>query len=175
MMGSGKSTIGRLLSEATGWPYIDNDELVRRSRGATARQILAERGEDRLRDAESDALMLGIETPPPAVVGVAAGTILDPANRERLRTGGVVVWLRTDAAILESRAVGAEHRPWVDSGMRTWISDAAAERESLYASVADIVIDTGARPPEASAAELLDRLRDIPACRKALGSDELPE
>ena len=83
MMGSGKSTIGRLLSEATGWPYIDNDELVRRSRGATARQILAERGEDRLRDAESDALMLGIETPPPAVVGVAAGTILDPANASR--------------------------------------------------------------------------------------------
>ena len=33
--------------------------------------------------------------------------------------------------------------------------------------------DTGARPPEASAAELLDRLRDIPACRKALGSNEL--
>ena len=77
------------------------------------------------------------------------------------------------AAADASRAVGAEHRPWVDSGMRTWISDAAAERESLYASVADIVIDTGARPPEASAAELLDRLRDIPACRKALGSNEL--
>ena len=28
MMGSGKSTIGRLLSEATGWRYVDNDELV---------------------------------------------------------------------------------------------------------------------------------------------------
>ena len=33
MMGSGKSTIGRLLAEATGWPYVDNDELVRRSHG----------------------------------------------------------------------------------------------------------------------------------------------
>ena len=56
MMGSGKSTIGRLLSDATGWPYIDNDELVRQTHGATARQILAERGEARMRAAESDAL-----------------------------------------------------------------------------------------------------------------------
>ncbi|MEO5985917.1 MAG: shikimate kinase, partial [Candidatus Limnocylindria bacterium] len=36
-MGSGKSTIGRLLADATGWPYLDNDELVSRTRGTTAR------------------------------------------------------------------------------------------------------------------------------------------
>lgn len=38
MMGSGKTTIGRLLVERTGWPYLDNDELLARRSGMTARE-----------------------------------------------------------------------------------------------------------------------------------------
>jgi shikimate kinase len=174
MMGSGKSTIGRLLSSATGWPYLDNDELVRQSHGATTRQILADRGEAEMRDAESGALALGIEVPAPAVIGVAAGAILEPSNRERLRTGGIVVWLRADAAAIEARAMGADHRPWLDTGAGTWIRDTVARRDPLYASIADIVIDTGAKPAEESAAELLARLASVAACPVTVSSDELP-
>lgn len=174
MMGSGKSTIGRLLAGATGWPYVDNDELVHRSHGSTAREILAEHGEDRMRAAESDALALGLTNPAPALIGVAGGTILDPANRKRLAGGGVVVWLRADAAALESRAMGADHRPWLDTGGGSWIRDATVERDPLYASVADIVVDTGSSEPEQSADEILARLRTIPACRAALSSPEPP-
>jgi shikimate kinase len=165
MMGSGKSTIGRLLSDATGWAYVDNDDLVRRTHGMTSRQLLAERGEAAMRTAESDALALGLDVPEPAIIGVAAGTILDSVNRDRLRTGGVVVWLRADAASLEARAMGAEHRPWLDSGGGSWIRDTTAERDPLYASVADITIDTGTGSPGAAAAELHGRLRDVEACR----------
>jgi shikimate kinase len=165
MMGSGKSTIGRLLSEATGWPYVDNDDLVRRAHGVTPRQLLAERGEAAMRTAESDALAQGLEVPEPAIIGVAAGTIVDPANRDRLRTGGIVAWMRADADTLATRAMGAEHRPWIDNGGGSWIRDTTAERDPLYASVADITIDTGTGSPEAAAAELQERLRDVDACR----------
>lgn len=144
MMGSGKSTIGRLLSESTGWPYLDNDELVRQANGMTARELLAERGEDAMRRAESDALAVGIAQPLPAILGVAAGVILDPEDRERLRTGAIVVWLRAAAAVLESRASGAEHRPWLDAADASWTRDAVSQREPLYASVADFVLDTDA-------------------------------
>ena len=164
MMGSGKSTIGRLLSEATGWPYIDNDELVRRSHSATPRELLAQRGAAVMRAAESSALALGLEVPEPAIIGVAAGTILEPTNRERLRDGGIVIWLRTGADALESRAMEAEHRPWIDTGGGSWIREAAAEREPLYASVADIIIDTTAGSPGAAAAELRGRLLAFDAC-----------
>jgi shikimate kinase len=156
MMGSGKSTIGRLLSEATGWRYLDNDELVRRAHGTTARALLAERGEPGMRRAESDALALGLELPPPAIVSVAGGVILDALDRDRLRAGAIVVWLRADAAVLESRAVGAEHRPWLDSSAASWMRRAVAEREPLYASVADLVLDTVTGTP-AVAAEKLHR------------------
>src|SRR5687767_8380329 len=88
MMGSGKTTIGRLLAERTGWPYFDNDELLGRGFKMTARG-LATKGEPGLRQAESDALRLGLECEPPCIVGAAAGTILDAENRRRLRKSGI--------------------------------------------------------------------------------------
>jgi shikimate kinase len=169
MMGSGKSTIGRLVAAATGWPYVDNDELVRRSHGTTARAILAERGKEAMRAAESDALGLGLEAAAPVLIGVAAGTILDPADRARLREGGVVVWLRADAEVLESRAAGADHRPFIDAGGARWVRDAVIERDPLYASVADIVVDTGRQSADASAEEVLGALSAVPACQSVLG------
>ena len=174
MMGSGKSTIGRLLSAETGWQYVDNDELVRQAHGATARQILAERGEAPMRAAESEALRRGVLGPSPSVIGVAGGTILQPENRELLRSGGVVVWLRADATALESRAMGADHRPWLDTGGGSWIRDAVVERDPLYASVADMVIDTGTKAAAESATELLEWLVTLPACRPAISSGEPP-
>ena len=174
MMGSGKSTIGRLLSAETGWPYVDNDDLIRQAHGATARQILAERGEAPMRAAESEALARGVRGPAPSVIGIAGGTILQPENRELLRSGGVVVWLRADATALESRAMSADHRPWLDSGGGSWIRDAVAERDPLYASVADVVIDTGTKAAAESATELLEWLGTLPACRPAISSGEPP-
>jgi shikimate kinase len=167
MMGSGKSTIGRLLADATGWPYVDNDELVLRAHGATPRTLLAERGEAAMRGAESDALASGVAVPAPAIVGVAAGVILDADNRETLRNGGIVVWLRAGAEGLAARAAGAEHRPWLDADPRAWMTAALLEREPLYASVADHVVDTDTAPPEETAAGLAELLLAEAACATA--------
>ena len=171
MMGSGKSTVGRLVAERMAWPYLDNDDLVQRAHGTTARELLAERGDGALRDAEGEALELGVTTPAPAVIGVAAGTVLDAERREVMREGGIVVWLRADAAILESRAMRGEHRPWLDRHGASWIRDTAAEREPLYASVADFRVDTGVNSPEAAASEIIGHLQTVDACQSALGSD----
>jgi shikimate kinase len=148
MMGSGKTTIGRLLSEATGWPYVDNDELVRRHSGTTAREVLADGGEDRLREVESAALALGVELPPPVVVGVAAGTVLEPKNRALMEDAGVVVWLRAATDTLVRRAGHAAHRPFIDRDGARWMEEAAAERDPLYAAIADVTVDTGASSPD---------------------------
>ncbi len=164
MMGSGKSTIGRLLSEATGWPYVDNDELVLRSNGATPRQLLAERGEAAMRAAESSALAMGLEIPGPAIIGAAAGTILDERNRDRMRDGGIVVWLRAASSILAERAAGSEHRPWLEGDAESWMREAVAERDPLYASAADITLDTTSYPPDASVLELRRRLEATGRC-----------
>lgn len=164
MMGSGKSTIGRLLATSSGWPYVDNDDLVVRAHGATSRRLVAERGETEMRRAESEALADGIVLPPPTIVGVAAGVIRDEANRRSLRDGGIVVWLRAAPDVLAERAAGADHRPWLDEDPAAWMSATLAQREPLYAAVADRVVDTDSMPPEAAVRELLDWLRSETAC-----------
>jgi shikimate kinase len=170
MMGSGKTTIGRRLSELTGWPLYDNDEIVLRLAGTTPRQILAEQGERGLRDAESAALAEALDQPPPCIVGAAAGTILDPANQALFDRSpvDVVVWLRAAPETLAARALGAEHRPWLDTGGRGWIETATTEREPLYASVADMVLDTADRQAQAIAEELVARLALVEACGEEL-------
>jgi shikimate kinase len=167
MMGSGKTTIGRLLSEATGWPYVDNDELVRRQSGTTAREVLAGGGEDSLREVESAALALGVELPPPIIVGVAAGTVLDPKNRALMDAAGVVVWLRAATETLVRRAGDAAHRPFIDREGAGWMTETAREREPLYAAIADVTVNTGASTPDESVGEIRSRLAEIGVCADA--------
>jgi shikimate kinase len=167
MMGSGKSTVGRLLATRSGWPYVDNDDLVRRVAGTTAREVLARHGEDRMRTAEAEALRLGLETPTPSIIGIAAGTILDPAHRERLSRNGIVAWLQADPAVLAERAVGGSHRPWLDGDAEAWMRETGAERNPLYRSIADLTVDTGASSAEEVARDLHRRLAALPACAGA--------
>lgn len=168
MMGSGKTTVGRLLARQTGWPLHDNDELVFRLFDATPRQILASGGEIKLRAAESEALAMGLEAPAPCIVGAAGGTILDDANRRNLRDAGIVVWLRAAPATVAKRAKGGSHRPWLDTGGESWIREAVTERDPLYASIADVTVDANARKPAAVASEILEHLREVEPCSEQL-------
>ena len=160
MMGSGKSSVGRELSRRTGWPFIDNDTLVERVTGLTARQLLEERGAEAMRRAEADALVAGTRLDPPAIVAVAAGTILDAGQRAMIAQAGFVAWLKAPASVLAKRAVGGGHRPWLEGDALGWFEAATAERDSLYASVADVEIDTVVTGP-AEAAEAILRAATI--------------
>jgi shikimate kinase len=169
LMGSGKTTVGRLLAGLTGWPYLDNDELIEQAAGRTARQLLAEGGESALRLAEADALEAALTTPPPCICGVAAGTITSPRGRRALADGGIVVWLTADPATLAGRAVSAIHRPWLEEDAEGWLRETAAERNPLYGEVSDLVVDTAERTPDEVAALIHAELRERPACRAWLG------
>jgi shikimate kinase len=56
MMGSGKTTVARELARRTGWPMVDNDDLVRTMTAREPAAIAADDGEDALHDAEAAAL-----------------------------------------------------------------------------------------------------------------------
>jgi shikimate kinase len=158
MMGSGKSVVGRALAERTGWPFVDNDALLERATGRTARELVDAGGEAALRAAESAALREGVAIGPPVIVATAAGTVLDPDDRRRIDDAGVVVWLRAPADVLVERAVGAEHRPWLDTDPAGWFAAALSEREPLYASIADLEIDTSRVKPHDAAELVANRL-----------------
>lgn len=159
MMGAGKTTVGRELSARTGWPYVDNDELLRRQTGRDPAEIRATEGEDVLHLAESDALDEALGMEPPVIIGVAAATVLDPAAREALRDGGHVVWLRASPeTLLERIGSGAGRRE--DATDPEWVRKRARERQTLYASVASQIVDTDGRTPGEVSEEILRRLQE---------------
>ena len=159
-MGSGKTTVGRELSTQMGWPYVDNDDVLREQTGREPAEIRATEGEDVLHLAESDALDAALGMKPPAIIGVAAAAVLDPAAREALREGGHVVWLRARPETLFDRiSKGPTGGRREDAADLDWLRKRAREREMLYASVASQIVDVDDRSPREVAGEIRERLQ----------------
>ena len=157
MMGAGKTTVVRELSERTGWPYVDNDDVLREQTGREPAEIRASEGEDVLHLAESDALDKALSLEPPRIIGVAAAAVLDPAAREALREAGHVVWLRASPETLRER-IGSGGGRRDDATDLEWLRKRAREREMLYASVASQIVDVDDRTSAEAAQDIIRRL-----------------
>jgi shikimate kinase len=157
MMGAGKTTIGHALSARLGWPYLDNDELLARAVGKDTRRVQLEDGEAVLRHDESLALTEALSVVPPVIAAVAGGSVTDAADRERLRNGGFVVWLRADIETLIERVRGTD-RPWLGDSPDTAMRQLYAGREPLYAEVAALIIDVDTATPEQTADRIIAAL-----------------
>jgi hypothetical protein len=84
MMGSGKTTIGRLLSERTGWPYHDNDDLLRAAAGRSARELLEHEDLATLRHVQPDPRVAGCRV---TRIGHGTGEPMRRLLARRLRYG----------------------------------------------------------------------------------------
>jgi shikimate kinase len=154
MMGSGKTTVARELARRTGWPMVDNDDLVRQMTAREPAAIAAEDGEETLHDAEAAALSGALALPPPLIVGVAGAMVERPDVRATLRRAGHVVWLRARPETLRARiGAGADRRS--EAVDLAWLAARATEREPLYREVADQVIDVDDATPEDIASTIL--------------------
>jgi shikimate kinase len=159
MMGSGKSTVGRALATRTGWPFLDNDALVRELTGREPAAIDAEDGEDALHAAEIEAFRAATARPGPAIIAVAGAVVDDDAELARLATAGHVVWLRSRPETLRGRiGTGAGRR--ADARDLSWIRARLNERAPRYAAAADQVVDIEDHRPAAIAREILAAIGD---------------
>jgi shikimate kinase len=157
MMGCGKSTVGRLVAERTGWPYSDNDEMVRRTSGREPADIRATDGEDALHALEVRALVEALRMPPPAVIGAAAWVVLDDTAVQALREAARVVWLRARPETLRVRiGSGAGRRQ--EATDPAWLARQAATRDPLYAGLADLIIDVDDLAADSVARRIIDWL-----------------
>ena len=150
-MGSGKSTVGRLLARSLGWDFVDLDREVSRRAGRAIPEIFERCGEGHFRDLEHGALLAVLDSNRERVVACGGGIVERPENRERL-AGVATVFLREDTGVLFGRTRGAR-RPLRGAG-REEFERRYERRLPLYREVADFEVDVDGRPPRAVAGEI---------------------
>jgi shikimate kinase len=148
LMGTGKSTVGRLVAQRLRRPLVDTDAAVEARAGRTVRQIFAEEGEATFRTLETEAIIEALESTPPAVIAAAGGVVLAATNRAALKAANAkVVWLSGDPEVLVARVSTAGHRPLLDADPAGALQQMMVTRESLYREVAHCVVSVDGRTP----------------------------
>lgn len=146
-MGSGKSTVGRILADSLELPFVDLDERIESAAGVTVSEVFADSGEDRFRALESEALA-SLTSQEPSVVACGGGVVVRDENRALLRSLGRVVYLRVGAGEALARIGDTSTRPLLTgSGAALAATSLLSARESLYSAVADIIVETDGRTP----------------------------
>jgi shikimate kinase len=166
LMGTGKTTTGRIIAARLGWPIVDSDDEIEAAEGRTVRELRDELGTDAMHDLEAQALLRALARPGPDVVGAAASTIDRPDCREALRGEGVAVaWLTARPETAAARFGSSDHRPWYGDDPREFLARQARERGPLFRSLDPVEVATDELPPEGVADRILDALGLRPPVR----------
>lgn len=153
---SGKSTVGRLVAERLGRPFVDTDELTARRVGMPVADHIRRHGEPAARAEESKAVAQACAVPG-AVIATGGGAVLDPLNRWDLWHHGTVAWLDVDGdELLRRLAADGVARPTLEPYGPERLAAVRAERAPAYRA-ADLRLDAS-RSPEAIADELVSRI-----------------
>jgi len=155
-MGTGKTSVSRLLADRLGYRAVDTDEEIERRAGKTIAEIFAAEGEGRFRDMETQVLRdtLAVEG---QVVATGGGAVLREENRRLMLAAGWVVALMADPETLAARLARpaeAGVRPLLAGDVMERVRSLIEARKHAY-DFAHCMIDTSRRTPEEIAGLLM--------------------
>jgi shikimate kinase len=157
-MGAGKTTVGHILADRLGRPFVDSDVLIEQRLGREIRDVFATEGEAYFREIER-ATVAELVGGPEAVIALGGGAVEHPRTRDVLSRASVI-YLRVSYDEALSRVRSDELRPML---RRPDLEAVYRRRLLAYEDVSALIIDTDGRPPDDVAAEVLTRLADLPA------------
>ena len=137
-MASGKSLLGRKLSEYLDLPYVDTDKEIELRAGAEISWIFEKEGEKGFRDRESTILKESSSLDN-FIISTGGGAILRNENRELMRSRGKIIYLETPIEIQLSRTLNDKTRPLIENVDKKEVFSALSkERTPLYEELSDI-------------------------------------
>ncbi|MCK5869295.1 shikimate kinase [Methylococcaceae bacterium HT1] len=155
LMGAGKTTVGRLLAKSLAVPFYDSDKAIEDITGVDIATIFEFEGEKGFRVRENKMINELTELED-IVLATGGGVILNADNRQRLQENGFVVYLQCSVDRILDRTSRNTQRPLLNvDSPREKIQSILDERESLYLSCADFVIDSGQIQSKAAVKEIL--------------------
>lgn len=152
MPGTGKTTVGKLLSEFLGYDFIDTDSLINCNTGKTPRQLVEEKGRDYFMSVQDEAV-LNINSQK-CVIATGGGLVHRETAMNYLKGIGKVIFLRTGYQIIQDR-MDASRKLLRTGGT---LLDLFNERTPLYNKYADMVIECDNKNPQMICNEITEIL-----------------
>ncbi len=152
MMGSGKSTLGKSLSEKIQKPFIDLDSEIEKAAGKSITEIFDIDGEEQFRKMETKQLKQYSES----IVACGGGIVLNNANRKFINENGIAILLLASMGELAQRLSSSNNRPLLaDDNMEEALTKLWLERLIDYLDTANFTIETDGKNPAQLTEEIL--------------------
>ncbi|NJL87569.1 MAG: shikimate kinase [Leptolyngbyaceae cyanobacterium SM1_1_3] len=151
MMGTGKTTVGKIIAKKLGYRFADTDALIEQATQQTIPQIFDQDGESAFRQLETQVLSQ-VAPYTRLVVATGGGIVTQPKNWSYLHHG-IVIWLDVPLALLQTRLQGDTQRPllqrsdWIDQ-----LQTLNQQRQKLYAQ-ADVRVAISAQQSPTTVAD----------------------
>ena len=131
MMGSGKSTIGYLVSKKLGLPFIDIDTLIEKEEGAKISNIFEKKGENYFRNLEEKITLKNLKNGG-NIISLGGGSFINKKIRNEVLTNHLSFWLELGDSTLIKRLKGSKKRPLVFNSTDNEIKNLIKKRKKVY-------------------------------------------
>lgn len=161
MMGSGKTSVGKILAAKLDRAFVDSDSIIELMAGKPIPDIFNDEGEEYFRALERVAILETLEGPP-CILATGGGAVGTPDVLQALIGESIMIWLKASPEDLWQRIRYESHRPLLQTpDPASRLAELSAEREALYRQAA-IHIETGeGRQPGDIAGTILKRLSEL--------------
>jgi len=155
MMGAGKTTVGRRLSNKLGRHFLDSDEEIEKAAHMTIPEIFAQRGEGEFRAGETRVIARVLKDAN-IVLATGGGAFVNLETRALIQQGAISVWLKAEADVLFERVSRRSNRPLLNTANpRATLEKLIEERYPVYAA-ADITVLSRDVPQDVVAHDIID-------------------
>jgi len=159
-MGSGKTTIGKLLAERTGYLFIDLDRIIELSESKTVNEIFTCSGEEYFREIESK-IIKKVYFNNKCVFACGGGVILRGENMKLIRKNSTVFYLEISPREALNRLKGTSDRPLLQTSDKLKNVNALLEsRNSMYEKYSDIIIQNDGNSAKSAVDEILKKFQN---------------
>lgn len=142
--GTGKTSLGRILSLKLKRRFVDTDDLITEREGMTIPQLFSEKGEEFFRQAEHE-IIEELSERKDLIVATGGGIVIRDDNREILKSTGYCILLTAEPEIILTRIGGDKNRPALTDHQSELdeITAMLNKRKDWYHDVANTVVNTG--------------------------------
>lgn len=145
-MGTGKTTLGKIISRKSGRRFFDTDVMIEEYCNMSIRDIFDSKGEVYFRETEK-RIVSHVSKSSSCIIACGGGVVKNEENRKELKRNGIIICLKADADTIIERVGNDIGRPLIYGLSRGEVENLMKEREPFY-NTADIFIDTSHDSPD---------------------------